>query len=275
MESSGALAGRRIRATGSGYRTTTMPKYVFWILSAVVALVAFSLVLAISPLGESTNESPAPVPPGAVGHPDPYPAPDFTLVDHREDERTLEDFRGRWLAVFFGFTHCPDVCPITLANLSSALEGLGGDADAFAVALVSVDPQRDTPERLDEYLEHFHPSIVGLTGEPEAIEEVASQYGIYAQRMEEDAEGAGHSPSGHAPGQEASPGAPDPHAMHDGDGTEPDDVPGSGDGYMVDHSSLVLMVDPDGRIVTSFPPFTPGEELEEGFRFLLEHHGPS
>lgn len=244
-----------------------MTRYLLWTVAAAAAFAAFAFLVAISPLGDAPERGADAVPPGAVGHPDPYPAPDFTLVDHRGEERALEDFQGRWLALFFGFTHCPDVCPITLGTLTTALEGLGEEADRMAVALVSVDPERDTPERLAQYLEPFHPSIVGLTGKRGTLEEVAAEYGIYAQRFEEEGD-APDAAGGHATGGEHSPGAApgEPHAEH------LDDVPGAGEGYMVDHSSLILMVDPDGRIVTSFAPFTPADELEEGMRFLLENH---
>ena len=236
-----------------------------WTLATVAAFAALVAVVIALPLERGSDGSPDGSIPGAVGHPDPYPAPDFRLLDHREDERTLEDFRGQWLALFFGFTHCPDVCPITLGNLTQALDGLGEDADEVAVALVSVDPERDTPERLAEYLEAFHSSIVGLTGERDTIEEVAADYGIFADRMDDEAQAESHAPGDHPPDAEEEA----PHEGHAGHG---EDAPGAGEGYMVDHSSFILMVDPDGRIVTSFPPFTSGDELEEAFRYLLENY---
>lgn len=245
-----------------------MLRYLFWTVAAAVSLAAL-VAVALAPDwmdggAPVPDEGTGGTPPGTAGHPDPYPAPDFALVDQHGDERSLADFRGQWVTLFFGFTHCPDVCPTTLANLTGALEALGDDAERISGVLVTVDPERDTPERLREYLDAFHPSLVGLTGEPGEIEEVAAAYGIHAERAREDdglpggAEGLGtaESPPGHESGE---------------DGAGPD-VPGAGEGYGLQHSSLLLVVDPQGRIVTSFPPYTPREDLERGLRYLLEEH---
>lgn len=115
-----------------------------------------------------------------TAYPEPEPAPGFELTDHRGEVARLEDFRGRTVLLFFGFTHCPDVCPLTLARLSQALEALGARAADARVLLVSVDPERDTPEVLARYVERFGRQVTGLTGAAEALAELRRAYGVYA-----------------------------------------------------------------------------------------------
>ncbi|MER3353344.1 MAG: SCO family protein [Hoeflea sp. D1-CHI-28] len=100
----------------------------------------------------------------------------FTLVDHTGQTVTEADYRGKYLLVFFGFTYCPDVCPTTLAEMARTMDLLGEDAKAVQPLFISVDPERDKPETMAEYVKAFHPSIVGLTGTPEQIAEVAEEY---------------------------------------------------------------------------------------------------
>ena len=114
----------------------------------------------------------------------------FHLIDHMGravDERSM---LGRPAAVFFGFTHCPDVCPTTLTSLSAAMARLGTAADRIGVFFVTVDPARDTPEALKDYLSPFDPRISGLTGAPDQIASLAKSLGVYHARME--LEGGGY-----------------------------------------------------------------------------------
>lgn len=117
--------------------------------------------------------------------PDPLPAPSFSLTSHQGALLSSGDFPGKILAVFFGFTSCPDVCPLTLANLTRTFAILGEAAANVQVLLISVDPARDTPERLERYVESFHPSFLGLTGTEEEIREVADGFGAYFNRVGE------------------------------------------------------------------------------------------
>lgn len=112
----------------------------------------------------------------------PRPAPDFTLVDQHDRPWTLSTQRGATIALYFGYTHCPDDCPLTLAKLSRALSTL---RDRRAeIAFVTVDPARDTPARMNAYLQHFHGApIVGLTGSRTALARVYHAYGIWAQPL--------------------------------------------------------------------------------------------
>jgi protein SCO1 len=108
------------------------------------------------------------------------PAHEFTLQDTRGEAASLSDFRGRPVLMFFGYTHCPDVCPLTLGKLRLALEQAGERARAVQVLLVTVDPEMDTADRMREYLSNFDPGFVGLTGTRAELEAVTRAYGVYA-----------------------------------------------------------------------------------------------
>jgi cytochrome oxidase Cu insertion factor (SCO1/SenC/PrrC family) len=111
---------------------------------------------------------------------------DFRLRDARGRITTPDSFPGRWLLVFFGFTHCPDVCPMTATTVARAVEALGQDAGLLQPVMISVDPDRDTPEALQRYLEFFHPRIAGLTGTKEEIDFAADRFRVhYAHATQE------------------------------------------------------------------------------------------
>lgn len=103
----------------------------------------------------------------------------FSLVD--QNGRSVDEtaFRGRWMLAFFGFTRCPDVCPTSMIYASDLLKSLGPLADTLTVAFVSIDPERDTPSVLKDYLANFDPRIVGLTGTPEQVAAAATAFGVY------------------------------------------------------------------------------------------------
>jgi protein SCO1/2 len=107
----------------------------------------------------------------------------FRLTSHEGRPFTDQDLKGKPFAVFFGFTHCPEVCPTTLYDLTQDLEALGRDADKLRVAFITVDPAQDTPELMKTYLGSFDPRIVGLTGTEEEIAAVAKAYKIYYRKV--------------------------------------------------------------------------------------------
>lgn len=114
----------------------------------------------------------------------------FSLTDHRGRAVTERDFAGRPAAVFFGFTHCPDVCPTTLGDMTALIEALGPDADRLHWLFVSVDWERDTPEALAGYLEAFDPRIVGLSGTEAQVAQAARSFRVYYRRV--PTEGGGY-----------------------------------------------------------------------------------
>ena len=104
------------------------------------------------------------------------------LADHNGKPRRLEDFRGKAVVLFFGFTHCPDICPTTLADIAQAVKTLGADAGRVQVLMVSVDPERDTPESLAKYVTAFDPRFIALRGDLAATRKVAGEFKIYFEK---------------------------------------------------------------------------------------------
>jgi cytochrome oxidase Cu insertion factor (SCO1/SenC/PrrC family) len=159
----------------------------------------------------------------------------YTAVDHHGTDISSDKFLGQYQLVFFGFTSCPDVCPTALVNISAALDDLGDDAAYFQPLFVSIDPERDTPDVLAEYLSNFHPSFTGLTGSPAQIKELAHVYRAYYAR------GAGAS---------AGAGADD---------TE----------YTMDHSSIIYLMDCEGRYIKHFDHNTNVEALTHALNEMI------
>lgn len=112
-------------------------------------------------------------------------APDFALTSHTGHPVSLATFRGQPVLLFFGFTHCPDVCPLTLAKLTQAFASLGDSAGSTQVLLVTLDPERDTPAALEAYVRRFGPRFHGLTGDSAALARARAGYGAYAHASPE------------------------------------------------------------------------------------------
>jgi protein SCO1/2 len=148
----------------------------------------------------------------------------FTLVDHTGKTVTEKDFRGRYMLVYFGFTHCPDVCPTGLQVMSAALEKVGAKADQVTPILITVDPERDTPEQLASYVPSFHPRLVGLTGSPEQVGAALKSYRVYAKKV---------------------------------------DDPKSAAGFTFDHTSLLYLMDRNGDYIAHFTHATPVDRIAE------------
>jgi protein SCO1/2 len=104
---------------------------------------------------------------------------DFRLTDHNGKQRTMTDFRGKVVVLFFGYTNCPDVCPTTLSEMRQVMKLLGNDAQRLQVLFVTLDPARDTPQLLSKYVPSFDPSFLGLFGDAAAIEIVAKDFKIF------------------------------------------------------------------------------------------------
>ena len=147
---------------------------------------------------------------------------DFELTDHRGMVQTDEDFAGRWMLVFFGFTNCPDVCPTTLSEVAAVMEGLGDEAAMVQPIFITIDPERDTPTALAEYVPMFDAGIIGLTGTPEQIAATSETFPIFFERIEEAT----------APG-----------------------------GYTMGHTSHLFLFDPRAGFANSWPYGTPAEEI--------------
>jgi protein SCO1/2 len=107
------------------------------------------------------------------------------LTDHNGQRRTLADFKGKVVVLFFGFTHCPDACPTTMMELANVAKQLGADAPRLQVLFVTVDPQRDTPEVLRQYVPSFNPSFLGLYGTPDETTRTAKEFKVYFQKQQQ------------------------------------------------------------------------------------------
>lgn len=155
----------------------------------------------------------------------------FSLLDHNNQLFDNNALKQRWSFVFFGYTHCPDVCPTTLSVLNSVADKLADvDADVRFVFL-SVDPERDTPAQLAQFVSYFNDDFIGVTGTPEAIAEITRQLGVMHSRV--------------AAEQGAS-------------------------GYLVDHTASVFLFDPDGRYHAVFTPPLSADALAGDFRKMLQ-----
>jgi cytochrome oxidase Cu insertion factor (SCO1/SenC/PrrC family) len=159
-----------------------------------------------------------------------------TLVDHHGQSVSFDDFRGSFVLVFFGYTHCPDICPTDLAVLAEAVDLLGAPGARVQPVFVTVDPDRDTPPVLAEYVAHFHPRLIGLTGTPGDIHALAERYHVRT-------------------------------ATYD-----PDAAEGGGD-YFIDHTAASYLVGPQGRILGLFQHGTPAADIAAAIRPLLDQ-GP-
>lgn len=108
----------------------------------------------------------------------------FSLTDHNGKLRTLADFKGKVVVVFFGYTHCPDVCPTTLSEMAGIMKTLGPDAQRLQVLFITLDPERDTPELMASFVPAFDPSFLGLWGEQSSIDKVAKDFKVFAQKIQ-------------------------------------------------------------------------------------------
>jgi protein SCO1/2 len=172
----------------------------------IIVAVALAIALAAGAFVAIRNQVPV-APTSALVLPAPNPVPEFSLVNQNGEPVDQAVFEGQWDLVFFGFTHCPDVCPTTLQVLAAAKQALADDGRESLprIVLVSVDPERDTPDILGRYVDYFGPGNLGLTGSLEEIRKLTGGLGIFFEK-----------------------------------------APGDGENYSVDHSAAVLVIDPDG-----------------------------
>lgn len=165
---------------------------------------------------------------------EPYPvAANIELKQADGSTFRLSDLRGKVVALFFGYTSCPDVCPTTMAELNQALEKMGDQADQVQVLYVTVDPERDSPERVQQYVSQFNPTFIGLSGSEAELAKVWNDYGVFREIA---------------------------------DGT-------SAAGYLVDHTARVTVIDQDGNLRLSFPFDTPVEDVVHDLKLLLRNSG--
>ena len=190
--------------------------------TVLMTVLALSLVMAAC--GQSYQFKGTPYPEGQV-------APDFQLTAEDGSTFRLSDERGKVVLMFFGYTSCPDICPTTLAEAKQVLDGLGQQIDQVDFLFITVDPERDTPEKLASYTDIFHPAILGLTGDPDTLATVRDGYGVTAIREE---------------------------------------TPDSALGYIVNHTARIFLVDPQGDLRLSYGFSTPPADIVADVEHLVE-----
>jgi len=189
-----------------------------WLPLIAFALAAVAVVAIVALPRIAAMRAGAP----AIGGP-------FALIDQRGRAVTEADFRGRVMVVYFGYTYCPDVCPTTLGVIGRALDQLSPDErKQVAPIFITVDPERDTPKALADYVANFAPDLVGLTGAPDAVQKVEREYHVFA-------------------------------AKH----------PEAGGSYSMDHSSIVYLMDRDGRFRAILAGEITAAQVADGVRKLL------
>jgi cytochrome oxidase Cu insertion factor (SCO1/SenC/PrrC family) len=151
-------------------------------LSAIALALLGVLGSAGQPLAQKSDRSAAELMDAVMWNREPIGGP-FALIDQNGKRRTDADFRGKVLLVYFGFTYCPDVCPTDLQEIGLAVDRLGPAGDAVQPIFITVDPERDTPEHLKEYMAMFHRRFVGLTGDATALDAAARAYRVYYARV--------------------------------------------------------------------------------------------
>ena len=169
----------------------------------------------------------------ATRFPTPRPVQAFSLTDHHGrvfDNATLTD---RWSFLFFGYTHCPDVCPATMSVLNSVAQRLQDSGEDIRFVMVTVDPGRDTPEKLGRFVTYFNGDFIGVTGSETALEQLTKQLGIMYMRVNEADSAAG---------------------------------------YLVDHTASVFLFDPDGNYHAVFSPPLSVDAIAGDFRTMVEDH---
>ena len=156
------------------------------------------------------------------------PSPDLELLAHTGERVRLSDYRGQVVVLFFGYTFCPDVCPTTAGQLARAVDELGKKTDEVQVFFISIDPERDTPERLATYVTHFDERFIGLTGSEDEVAEAAALYGIFFEKQEGTAD----------------------------------------TGYLVDHTAYVIVLDREGYLKLLFPYGTSGVDMARDIAYI-------
>jgi len=165
---------------------------------------------------------------------------EFSLIDQRGEPVTDEAFRGRFMLVYFGYTYCPDVCPLGLRRMSGAVEALGPEAEQVAPIFITVDPERDSSSVLAAYTAHFHPRLTGLTGTREQVDAARRSYGVRSFKVFL------------------------PPTFDEGESDEDDSSR-----YLMQHSGSTYLVGPDGAIERIFPHETSSREMARQIRGLV------
>ena len=193
--------------------------YLLFIMTAVIALGVLIEVVFRRPYSfHGTTISP------------PLPVTDFALQTANEEVFRLSEQKGKLILLFFGYTSCPDVCPVTLATFKQVYDDLGADAQLVRFVMITADPDRDTPERVAEYAAQFNPEFIGLSGDLVVLEQIWKELGVFVEKQESN----------------------------------------SAAGYLVSHTASVYVLDQQGGLFMTFPYGTNATEIADDIRQILK-----
>ncbi len=194
------------------------PYFVLFIATAVIALTILVEFVFRRPYSFH----------GTVINP-PLPVTDFTLLTANEEVFRLSEYKGKIILLFFGYTSCPDVCPVTLATFKQVYDNLGEEAQKIRFVMITADPDRDTPDKVAEYAARFNPEFIGLSGSQTDLERVWKLLGVFVEKQDS----------------------------------------GSAAGYLVSHTASVYVLDQSGSLLMTFPYGTSAIDMADDLLELL------
>jgi len=196
-----------------------------FLIGGLILIIAIGSAIALTLVGDYTFHG--------VVYENPNPAPELNLISTQTQQFDLADQEGKIVLLFFGYTSCPDVCPSTLSDMKQVMNILGEDSDMVQAVFVTVDPDRDTVEKLKSYMGLFHPTFVGLTGTEEQLIKVWGDYGVIR---------------------------------------EIDTSTQTAVGYLVNHSSRLYLIDQDGKLLITYGFGTLPEDIAKDVAYLLKNN---
>ncbi len=201
------------------------------VLAAFLVIIGMGLAFSFGPSLITDLQRPAfNAAPGAIVKEPATEMRDFTLTDQTGKSLKLSDLRGKAVMLFFGYTHCPDYCPLSLAQYAQIKKALGADADRVAFVMISLDGERDTPDVLNAYMKQFDPAFIGLTGDPEKVRSIGEDYAVQFQKQR---------------------------------------LKGTQAEYIVAHTTFMYLLDPQGRWRIAYPYDVPRADITADIQRIL------
>ncbi len=201
------------------------------VLAAFLVIVGMGLAFSFGPSVIRDLQRPAfNAAPGAIVKEPAVQVRDFTLTNQKGQPLKMSDLRGKAVMLFFGYTHCPDYCPLSLAQYAQIKKTLGTDAARVAFVMISLDGERDTPAVLNAYMKQFDPTFIGLTGDPEKVRSIGADYAVQFQKQR---------------------------------------LKGTQAEYLVAHTTFMYLIDPPGRWRIAYPYDVPREEITQDIQRIL------
>lgn len=207
-----------------------MKKLRFWFILILILTCFFTIYIIWGSINHSSTPQNIAVVSDYANQGMPDIGGTFELIDHTGQKRTDRDFRGKFMMVYFGYRYCPDICPTALSTMTESLEMLGSKAQHIQLLFITVDPERDKIEDLAEYIQNFHPNFIALTGEAAQIERARKAYRVFAVRAEEKVQSTD---------------------------------------YLIDHSSIIYVMNRQGKFIAHFNHATPAEQIVKALRKVL------